>query len=85
MPSAATSLRLYLLFPLALYGAPTFLMGFVFPILQRAVHDDVRTSGRKVGALQAANIAGCVAGSLLVGLVVAEPPRDDGHAARCCS
>jgi predicted membrane-bound spermidine synthase len=32
------------------------------------VHDEVRTSGRKVGALQAANIAGCVAGSLLVGL-----------------
>ncbi len=61
--------RLYLLFPLALYGAPTFLMGLVFPILQRAVHDDVRTSGHKVGALQAANIAGCVAGSLLVGLV----------------
>ena len=61
--------RLYLLFPLALYGAPTFLMGFVFPILQRAVHDDVPTSGRKVGALQAANIAGCVAGSLLVGLL----------------
>ena len=40
-----------------------------FPILQRAVHDDPATSGRKVGALQAANIAGCTAGSLLVGLV----------------
>lgn len=66
--TAADISRLYLLFPLALYGAPTFLMGFVFPILQRAVHDDVRSSGRKVGALQAANIAGCVAGSLLVGL-----------------
>ena len=35
----------------------------------RAVHDELRTSGRKVGALQAANIAGCVAGSLLIGLV----------------
>lgn len=62
-------LRLYLLFPALLYAVPTFLMGLVFPILQRAVHDDVRTSGRKVGLLQAANIAGCVAGSLLVGLV----------------
>jgi predicted membrane-bound spermidine synthase len=44
-------------------------MGVSFPILQRAVHDDPATSGRKVGALQAANIAGCTAGSLLVGLV----------------
>ena len=44
-------------------------MGLSFPTLQRAVHDDLRTSGRKVGLLQAANIAGCVAGSLLVGLL----------------
>jgi len=61
--------RLYLLLPILLFGLPTALMGFSFPVLQRAVHDDVRTSGRKVGLLQAANIAGCVAGSLLVGLV----------------
>ena len=44
-------------------------MGLSFPILQRAVHDDPATSGRKVGFLQAANIAGCAAGSLVVGLV----------------
>jgi predicted membrane-bound spermidine synthase len=61
--------RLYLFLPVLLFGLPTVLMGFSFPVLQRAVHDDVRTSGRKVGLLQAANIAGCVAGSLLVGLV----------------
>ena len=61
--------RLYLLLPLLLYGVPTFLMGFSFPVLQRAVQDDVRTSGRKVGLLQTANVAGCVAGSLLVGLL----------------
>ncbi len=60
--------HLYLVLPLFLFGLPTVLMGFAFPVLQRAVHDEVRSSGRKVGALQAANIAGCVAGSLLVGL-----------------
>jgi spermidine synthase len=60
--------HLYLALPLALFGLPTLLMGFSFPVLQRAVHDELATSGRKVGALQAANIAGCVAGSLLVGL-----------------
>ena len=62
--------RLYLLLPLALYGPPTVLMGLAFTALQRAVQDDPRTSGRKVGLLQAANIAGCVAGSLVVGLLL---------------
>jgi hypothetical protein len=64
--------RLWLLYgalPAALFLPSTVLMGFSFPVLQRAVHDDPRTSGRKVGLLQAANIAGCVAGSLLLGLV----------------
>ncbi len=60
---------LYGLLPASLFGLPTVLMGMSFPVLQRAVQDDPRTSGRKVGLLQAANIAGCVAGSLLVGLV----------------
>jgi spermidine synthase len=67
---AATLVKLYVVLPVFLYGLPTVLMGFSFPILQRAVHDDIRTSGRKVGFLQAANIAGCLAGSLLVGLVL---------------
>jgi spermidine synthase len=62
-------LQLYGLLPVALFGPPTFLMGASFPLLQRAVQDDPTTAGRKVGSLQAANIAGCVAGSLLVGLL----------------
>jgi hypothetical protein len=61
--------RLYVQLPLLLFFLPTVLMGVSFPILQRAVHDDPATSGRKVGALQAANIAGCTAGSLVVGLL----------------
>ncbi len=61
-------LRLYLAFPLALFGAPAVLMGFSFMALQSAVQDEVRTSGRKVGLLQAANLVGCVAGSLAFGL-----------------
>jgi predicted membrane-bound spermidine synthase len=65
----AAVFRLYVLLPAFLYGVPTLLMGLSFPILQRAVQGEARTSGLKVGALQAANIAGCVAGSLLVGLV----------------
>jgi spermidine synthase len=65
---AGTLVRLYLLLPVALYALPTVLMGVSFATLQRAVQSDSRTSGFKVGVLQAANIAGCVAGSLLVAL-----------------
>src|SRR5574340_914369 len=62
-------LKLYVLLPVLLFFAPTVLMGASFPVLQRAVHDAPSASGRRVGFLQAANIAGCAAGSLLVGLV----------------
>lgn len=62
-------LRLYILFPAFLFALPTVLMGLSFTTLQRAVQDDPRTSGRKVGLLQTANIVGNVAGSLFVGLV----------------
>jgi hypothetical protein len=62
-------LRLYVALPLVLFGPPTVLMGLSFPVLQKAVQDDPATSGWKTGVLQAANIAGCVAGSLVVGLV----------------
>ena len=61
---------LYVLLPFFLFGVPTVLMGLSFGALQRAVQDDPRTSGRKVGLLQSANIAGCTAGSLLTGLVL---------------
>ena len=61
---------LYIGVPLLLFGPATVLMGVSFPALQRAVQDDPRTSGLKAGILQAANITGCVAGSLLVGLLV---------------
>ena len=65
----ARLLRLYLLLPLGTYGVPTLLMGFSFAVLQRAVQDDPETSGRKVGFLQAANVVGNVAGSLVIGLL----------------
>jgi len=71
-PDRTSIVKLYVVLPIALFFLPTLLMGLSFPILQRAVHDDPETSGRKVGLLQAANIAGCTAGSLLVGLVALE-------------
>jgi spermidine synthase len=64
-----TLVRLYLALPLVLFGPATVLMGFSFPVLQRAVQDDPALSGSRVGVLQAINIAGCVVGTLLIGLL----------------
>jgi SAM-dependent methyltransferase len=60
----------FLFLPLVLFGPSTFLMGFGFPVLQRATQSDPSSSGRTVGLLQAANIAGCTVGSLFTGLVL---------------
>jgi predicted membrane-bound spermidine synthase len=67
---ALPTLKLYGFLPAFLFGPPTILMGFSFPILQRAVQTDVPSSGRKVGLLQASNILGNVAGSLISGLIL---------------
>ncbi|HET7293003.1 MAG TPA: spermidine synthase [Vicinamibacteria bacterium] len=82
--AASMLLRLYVLLPVYLFGLPTFLMGLTFPILQRAVHDEPRTSGRKVGLLQAANIGGCVAGSFAVGLVALDRLGTSGTLRALC-
>ena len=63
-------LGLYGILPAFLYGLPTLLMGLSFGVLQRAVQDDPKTSGFKVGVLQSGNIAGNVAGSLVTGLLL---------------
>ncbi len=68
--SAGEFAYMYVLMPLVLFGPATFCMGFGFPILQRAIQGDPAAAGRKVGLLQAANIAGCALGSLVTGLVL---------------
>ncbi len=80
--NAGTLILLYVAVPAFLYGVPTFLMGMSFAVLQRAVHDDARTSGRKVGVLQAVQHRG------VRGRDADRRPRrpglvgDDGDAAR---
>jgi spermidine synthase len=68
--TAGEFVYLYVGMPLALFGPATFCMGFGFPVLQRAVQRDPVSAGRKVGLLQAANIAGCTLGSLATGLLL---------------
>lgn len=56
--------------PVFLMGLPTLLMGFSFGFLQRSVQSDLVALGRRVGWLQAANIAGAVLGALLTGFLL---------------
>jgi predicted membrane-bound spermidine synthase len=56
--------------PLLIMGAPVLAMGASFPFVQRLVAQRVDTLGRRTGLLLLANIAGNVAGTLLVGFVL---------------
>lgn len=61
--------ELYLLVPVVVMTPSTILMGASFAFLQRAVQNDRAVLGRRVGWLQAANIAGATLGAVLTGLV----------------
>jgi spermidine synthase len=63
----ANFLRFYVAVPLLLVFPPTFLMGSAFPCLQRAVHTEIGTVGRRVGTLLLANIAGSILGTVITG------------------
>lgn len=56
---------------LALIVLPaSFVMGFSFPVVQKAVQRDLASVGRRVGYVQLANILGNSAGSLVAGLAL---------------
>jgi spermidine synthase len=48
----------------------SFIMGFSFPVVQKAVQRDIDRLGQRVGLVQLANIVGNSAGSLVAGLVL---------------
>jgi spermidine synthase len=48
----------------------SFVMGFSFPVVQKAVQRDMAVLGRRVGLVQLANILGNSAGSLVAGLAL---------------
>ena len=76
-PEAASEIRRLVFFfgvvPIVLILPATFLMGLAFPYLQKAVHRDLQHIGRRVGALQFANILGGMAGTMLTGLIFPPP------------
>jgi len=69
-PAADTAtVTMFLVLPSLLFLPATVAMGVSFAALQRAVQVDASGAARRTGLLQSANIAGSLAGSLVVGLV----------------
>ncbi|MEM7593452.1 MAG: fused MFS/spermidine synthase [Cyanobacteria bacterium P01_A01_bin.83] len=60
----------YLIVPSLMMILPNLLLGFYFPLVQKAVQKDDRFVGQRVGSILVANILGNVAGSLVTGLVL---------------
>lgn len=58
----------YLVVPLVMMAIPNLLLGFYFPLVQKAIQTDDRKIGRRVGLIVVANILGNMTGSLLTGL-----------------
>jgi spermidine synthase len=60
-----------IVFLLAVVVLPaSFIMGFSFPVVQKAVQRDLGRLGQRVGLVQLANIVGNSAGSLVAGLLL---------------
>lgn len=66
-PLVPELILVYILLPGLMVIPATFLMGFSFPILQRVVHTDLASIGRRVGTLLMANVVGSTAGAMLTG------------------
>ncbi|WP_319419386.1 fused MFS/spermidine synthase [Pleurocapsa sp. FMAR1] len=60
----------YLIVPSVMMIVPNLLLGFYFPLVQKAVQSQEQSIGKRVGSILVANILGNVMGSLLTGLVL---------------
>ena len=60
----------YLIVPGVMMILPNLLLGFYFPVVQKAIQNDGRAIAQRVGSILVANILGNVMGSLVTGLVL---------------
>jgi spermidine synthase len=74
----------YLLVPSVMMIVPNLLLGFYFPIVQKAVQQDVKTIGRRVGSILVANILGNTTGSLVTGLILLDRLGSSGSIKLLC-
>ncbi|MFP4322573.1 MAG: fused MFS/spermidine synthase [Anaerolineales bacterium] len=61
---------IYLGLPSIIILPPSFMIGFYFPIVQKAVQTDSAVVGQRVGLTEVANILGNTLGGILTGLVL---------------
>jgi spermidine synthase len=74
----------YLIVPSVMMIVPNLLLGFYFPLVQKAVQQDVRTIGRRVGSILVANILGNTTGSLVTGLILLDRLGTSGSIRLLC-
>ena len=74
----------YLIVPSAMMILPNLLLGFYFPLVQKAVQSDNRFIGNRVGSILVANILGNTMGSLLTGLILLEGLGTSGSIRLLC-
>ena len=60
----------YLIVPAVITIVPSLLLGFYFPLVQKAIQRDGKAIAKRVGSILVANILGNVLGSLVTGLVL---------------
>ena len=60
----------YLIVPSVMMIVPNLLLGFYFPLVQKAIQSDGKAIAQRVGSILVANILGNVMGSLVTGLVL---------------
>jgi spermidine synthase len=75
----------YVIVPSVMMIVPNLLLGFYFPLVQKAVQQDVRTIGRKVGSILVANILGNTTGSLVTGLILLDILGTSGSIKLLCA
>lgn len=74
----------YLIVPALMMVVPNLLLGFYFPLVQKAVQSDRDSIGKRVGSILVANILGNTTGSLLTGLVLLESLGTSGSIKLLC-
>ena len=70
MSGAASDVALIVVLMAVVVLPASFIMGFSFPVVQKAVQRDIDRLGSRVGLVQLANILGNSAGSLVAGLLL---------------
>lgn len=74
----------YLIVPCAMMVLPNLLLGFYFPLVQKAVQRDSQEIGKRVGSILVANILGNTMGSLITGLILLDRLGTSGSIKLLC-